>query len=208
MDAIFFDLDGTLWDSTKEVEKAWNEILGKKGMGLIKESDLRKEFGKPIEEIMENLFSEVEEGERKVLTEELLSHQNKKMEEGDCFFYPGMKEVLISLSASYPLCIISNCQSGYIEAFLKNAQLTPYILDYTCPGDTGMLKGKNIQYMMKKHGFQRVVYVGDTEGDEQACKEAGVPMIFAAYGFGEVKEKHPQILELSQLKDAIEELGK
>ena len=30
MDAIFLDIDGTLWDSTYTVAEAWNEVLEKK----------------------------------------------------------------------------------------------------------------------------------------------------------------------------------
>ena len=30
MDAIFLDIDGTLWDSTHIVADAWNEVLDKK----------------------------------------------------------------------------------------------------------------------------------------------------------------------------------
>ena len=31
------------------------------------------------------------------------------------------------------------------------------------------------------------VYVGDTLGDYQACRKAGVPFVFASYGFGQVE---------------------
>jgi len=32
------------------------------------------------------------------------------------------------------------------------------------------------------------VYVGDTLGDAEAAKKAGLPFIWARYGFGDVKE--------------------
>ena len=42
------------------------------------------------------------------------------------------------------------------------------------------------------------MYVGDTVGDCEASREAGVPFIFAAYGFGDVSgtEKIDNIGEL------------
>lgn len=208
MDGIFFDLDGTLWDSTIEVEKAWNEILERKGHRTVKAEELKKEFGKPIEEIMRNLFPKMEREERNQLTEELLEYQNQKMETAPCKFYPQMKEVLADLNKTYPLCIVSNCQSGYIEAFLKNAKIEDLILDHTCPGDTGLGKGKNIRILMEKHGLQNIVYVGDTRGDEKACEEAEVPMVFATYGFGEVTQEHKSIQSLSELRKVLSELEK
>ena len=41
----------------------------------------------------------------------------------------------------------------------------------------------------ERNHLKHPVYVGDTIGDYNACQEAGVPFVFAAYGFGEVPEK-------------------
>ena len=41
---------------------------------------------------------------------------------------------------------------------------------------------------MSEHGITDAVYIGDTQGDADACKEADVPFVFAEYGFGSVKE--------------------
>ena len=40
--------------------------------------------------------------------------------------YEGLEETLKYLSAKYPLYIVSNCQKGYIEAFLSYHQLGKY----------------------------------------------------------------------------------
>ena len=58
----------------------------------------------------------------------------------------------------------------------------------TCPGDTGLAKAENIQKISRDYHLSDPVYVGDTMGDFHACQKAGVPFIFASYGFGEVKE--------------------
>ena len=74
-----------------------------------------------------------------------------------------------------------------------------YIKDYACYGDNKVSKGENIRLLMKRNGLENVVYVGDTQGDANACKEAGIPMNFAAYGFGEVENIEYQISNFTEL---------
>jgi phosphoglycolate phosphatase len=37
---------------------------------------------------------------------------------------------------------------------------------------------------MRRNNVTRAVYVGDTAGDEQSARVAGIPFVFAKYGFG------------------------
>ena len=53
---------------------------------------------------------------------------------------------------------------------------------------------------MERNGLQNPVYVGDTIWDAEAAKEAGVPFIYAEYGFGEVTEYTDVIHAFSELK--------
>ena len=62
-------------------------------------------------------------------------------------------------------------------------------------------KGENIRLIMERNQIKDAVYVGDTAGDAQACRLAGVPMIYAAYGFGNVEGDyltHSKIYRSSQ----------
>ena len=92
------------------------------------------------------------------------------------------------LAKTYDLYIVSNCQCGYIEQFLRKTQLEAYIKDIECFGNTGKNKGENIRLLVKRNSLKAPVYIGDTKGDCDASKEAGVPFIFASYGFGNVTE--------------------
>lgn len=203
MDGIIFDVDGTLWDSTDEVAKSWNQVL-REHTDIepdLTAKRLEKEFGKPMEIIISNLFPELGTQEKEKIAHLFYAYENEAMKTAPCRIYPGMKETVKKLSEKHELFIVSNCQAGYIEAFLENTGLSSYFTDYTCPGDTGVLKAENIKIIMDRNKIRKAVYVGDTQGDDDACREAGIPMIYASYGFGEVADPGITIRSLSELLD-------
>jgi phosphoglycolate phosphatase len=51
-----------------------------------------------------------------------------------------------------------------------------------------MPKNHNIKLLMDKHGLKTPVYVGDTEGDGQQSRLAGIPFVFVSYGFGQTDD--------------------
>lgn len=202
MEGIIFDVDGTLWDSTEQVAISWNRAIKEESKldRVLTSDELKQEFGKPLEQIVDDLFPELNTDEKEQLASHLYRYENAWVESAPCILYDKMPETIRELSKKYKLFIVSNCQAGYIEAFLKNTGLGPYITDYTCPGDTGKLKGENIRIIMERNGINDAVYVGDTQGDADACRQAGVPMIYAAYGFGQVMGEYPTIYSFSELK--------
>ena len=148
---------------------------------------------------MEDLFPELSKEEQERIAGYLFKYENKRMETAPCVLYDGLKETIRELSKQYRLFIVSNCQEGYIEAFLKNTGLGECITDHLCPGDTGVYKAENIRMIMERNHLKSAVYVGDTQGDADACKAAGVPMIYAAYGFGTVKDPEAEVHSFREL---------
>ena len=53
---------------------------------------------------------------------------------------------------------------------------------------------------MERNQIQSPVYVGDTQGDADACRDAGVPFVFAAYGFGQVPDAEVRIERIADLE--------
>ena len=49
-----------------------------------------------------------------------------------------------------------------------------------------MCKADNLLKFREVNILFYPVYIGDTIGDFNACRKAGVPFIFAEYGFGQV----------------------
>lgn len=190
MDSIIFDVDGTLWDSTEIVAEAWSNYLtntehmytdvsSRRLMGL---------FGQLLPDIAKALFPELPESEQLRIIDGCCQAEHEALLRKCAPLYPQLEETLDTLSHRFPLFIVSNCQAGYIEVFLKATGFGHYFKGHLCPGDTGMAKADNIMKIRDDFNLKDPVYVGDTLGDFNACRKARVPFIFAEYGFGAVED--------------------
>lgn len=208
-DGIILDVDGTLWDSTEIVAGAWNKAIEEAGIDdiTVTAEDLKKLFGKTMKVIAEELLpSQSEEKQNEVMDLCCAYEHDVLLENESDIMYPGVAETIRELSKRYKLCIVSNCQKGYIELFLDKTGLHPYITDIECFGNTGMPKGDNIRLTAERNQMSRAVYVGDTAGDYEASVQAGTEMIFAEYGFGELPEQsrvYATIHTFGELQDVL-----
>lgn len=192
IDGIIFDLDGTLWDSTPEVAIAYSKVVKEKYPEItdtITAEKLKGLFGLPLDVIGVKLFLSVSEELAKKAIVECCDYENIYLAEHGARLYEGLEETLKELTKKYKLYIVSNCQDGYIQCFFKaNPHLEQYFEDFECHGRTGLPKADNIRLIAERNGLKAPIYVGDTLGDAKASKEAGVPFVYARYGFGDVKE--------------------
>lgn len=203
---IIFDLDGTLWNTTELSAMAYNRALQKDGRSAlhITPDVIKQEFGKTISTIADELFPEFDKDTRNELMDQCDCFNTACLDEADCdMLYPGVRETLEQLSQYCRLYIVSNCQSGYIEMFLKKYGLEPYITDMECFGNNGKNKAENISLLMERNGIQKAVYVGDTAGDYDSATMAGIPFIFASYGYGKIKQSAHSISHISELVDFV-----
>ena len=131
--------------------------------------------------------------------------ENAYLREHGAKLYPGVKLVLQPLKQKgFSVGIASNSQAGYIEAFLAHYQLEQYVDDHISYGDTEKSKAENIKILLERNQATDAVYVGDTQGDFDACLEAGVVFIWASYGFGQINEEVPKINDLLELMAVTE----
>ena len=206
MKGIIFDVDGTLWDSTEMVAVAWNKVIKDEGIEHkeLEEKDLKKEFGKPMEAIGESLFPEMPKDEMMKLMEKMLKYENGLVAAGPCVIFEGVQETIKKLSEKYPLYIVSNCQDGYIEAFIKAHHMEKYFEDTECWGRTRLSKGESNKILIARNHLKNPIYVGDTAGDYQSAVDAGIPFVYAAYGFGEVQDCAYEIQSIRELPEVLE----
>ena len=96
---------------------------------------------------------------------------------------------------------MSNCQKGYIEAFLDHYGLWDYIEDMECFGNNHLQKGENIRLVAERNQLDAAVYVGDIQGDYDASVQAGAGFVHAAYGFGTIDADVPEISAFTELTE-------
>ena len=195
---LIMDIDGTLWNTTEIVARAWNDALiqarldGRFGAPVTADI-LKKEFGKPTDEIVDDLFPGLNPDERKrIIWATHVIEQERLRDTEEILSYPGVYETLNTLSKSVKLFIVSNCQEGYIPLTMNKLEITGLIGDYECFGHTGLSKGENIALLMKRNKLDpsHTYYLGDTLGDYRSTIYAGASFIFASYGFGEMESDY------------------
>ncbi|MCM1165100.1 MAG: HAD family hydrolase [Lachnospiraceae bacterium] len=206
IDNIIFDMDGTLWDSSENVAKSWNEAVRGLADRRFTAEDIQSVMGLPMDKIAERFFPEAAEETRLKILERCCEGENAYLRAHGGEIYPDTAPVLGELSKSCRLFIVSNCQAGYIEAFLDYYGLWKYITDRLCWGDNGLQKSENIRLIMQRNNAENALYVGDTQGDCDSAYAAGARFAFAAYGFGDADRCDIKLNRLSELAEKLKNL--
>ena len=207
---VIFDLDGTLWDSAASVAESWNmEIERVTGNDPhFTAEQIQRNMGKTMNEIADDLMSFFTPDERYDIARKCEVFENSYIAEHGGVLFPGVEETLERLTAAgVPMSVVSNCQEGYVPAFMKSMDMYRFFRDYEEWGRSGMLKAANIRLVMERNGIDTAVYVGDIQKDADASAEAGVPCIWAAYGFGHIAEPAAVIHSFDELPAALTQLG-
>lgn len=203
-DSVIFDLDGTLWDSTGNVALAWEEA--RKQVDFVTDAITRERVqsvtGMAYDAIFETLLPDLTPEKRNYFKSVCAQSEIDTLHAKGGDLYPGLAETIKYLAGKYKLFIVSNCQNGYIETFFSHCPVTEYFTGHQCYGTKGQPKAENIKDVVNDYLLKSPVYIGDTWGDHDSAKKAGVPFIFANYGFGKVDGE--QIATISGLSDLVE----
>lgn len=216
---IIFDLDGTLWDSSEAVVQSWNEMIRTfpDFHDLISVEEMRSYMGMPMDEIAYAFFRGLPKPRALELMDACMANENAYILRNGGRLFDGLEDTLKQLRGNYFLAIVSNCQKGYIEAFLTYHRLENYFQDIESYGNTGLQKGDNIRLVMERNHIGAAVYVGDTMGDytetiraaqtvSNLCPPPKLQFLHAAYGFGRVPEGTASIADITELPEAAQKM--
>jgi len=206
-DGLLFDLDGTLWSPLPLSLHCWREACRIHAVFShhVTEENLRLCFGRSSSCIMSMLVQDHSDSIQRKVCETAFALENQQIKYHTNLLYPTVKETLERLAESYPLFIVSNCQAGYIEAFLEAYQLAHLFVDFRSSEENGLFKHQNITDLIQIHALDYPLYIGDTELDAQASSLAHIPFIHASYGFGSVPEAEFVISSFSDLPKLLDQ---
>ena len=140
---------------------------------------------------------------------------NNVNEEDNCLFFGSKKkmkekrnwkETLRVLKRRYFLGLVSNCTELYAQAFLHAHGLVGLFDDHETAGRTGLSKGENISLLLRRNRIEKAVYIGDTAKDREAAQAAGIPFLYANWGFGDLVDVQPTATAFSELTKAVSAL--
>ena len=168
---------------------------------VITEQDIKSVMGKTMDVIGDIFFPDLTPEGRKELVGKCGDWENEYLRRNGGKLYPELEETIKKLKENYHLYIVSNCQSGYIEAFLDYYSFEGYFEDIECYGNNEKSKGDNIRLVMDRNALDQAIYVGDIQGDYDSTMEAGATFVHAKYGFGTINTKVAEIEKFSELPE-------
>ena len=207
---LIFDLDGTLWDASQSLAESWAaEIVRLSGRDKKYTIDeIHAVLGLTMDEIADRLLPEIEPPRRYEIFDSCMDYELEYLTEHGGELFPGTRETLDELREDgYKMAIVSNCQTGYIKTFLDSMNMHEYFCDIEEWGNTGLSKGQNIRLVMERNNVENAVYIGDIQKDLDAATEAGIPCIWAEYGFGTMDKPAGVIHTFSELRGTIPIIG-
>ncbi len=187
-DSLIFDMDGTLWDAVDTYAESWNLVFKEMGIGIIvKREELAKMVGWEGKKVISVLMPDFDDEKRQIIFSAVTEKRKEILPVMGGKLYDGVKEGLHRLAEKYPLFILSNCAKGIIRLFIDWAGINEHITDELAHGVNFLPKQHNIKLLAEKHHLKNPVYIGDTQGDSEQSRLAGVPFVFVSYGFGQTE---------------------
>ena len=187
MEAVIFDLDGTLLDTLEDLANATNWALRHNGMPERTLAEVRGFVGNGVRKLIERA---VPEGEANPLFEKTFA-DFKAYYVGHCQertrLYDGIPEMLAALKThGLRMAIVSNkLQAGVDELYEQYFKDTVEV----AIGERPELRRKPapdmVELAMRELGVTKdeAIYVGDSDVDLQTARNSGLPCASVLWGF-------------------------
>lgn len=190
VEAVLFDLDGTLVDSLPDIALSANRMLAELGRPQRDEAEIRRFVGKGIPNLVTRCMTEgaqADEAEIEAAITVFRRHY-AGINGQRAIVYPTVHDTLTQMRAmGLKLACVTNKAEAFTLPLLDKLDLARHF-DAVVSGDTLPVKKPDpavLHHACALLGTQRALMVGDSANDAVAARGAGLPVLLVTYGYSE-----------------------
>ena len=188
IEAVLFDLDGTLADTAPDMARTVNAMRVKRGLPAVPASLVRPHVSKGARGMICSAFDiTTDHPDFLPMREEFLDLYGRELCV-DTVLFPGMMEVLDEFDAAdIAWGVVTNKFERFARPILEALGLARRAASIvggdTCARPKPFPDPLLFAAQQMKVAPESTLYVGDDERDVQAARAAGMPVIVAGYGY-------------------------
>ena len=181
--AIFFDLDGTLVDSSIGIHNGFTYTFEQLGVTSPDAKTIRGFMGPPLE----TSFATCLPTEQIELAIQLYRSYYKEKGVYEAQLFPQIKELLTELAQQYPLYITTTKNTPTAVHMTANFEIDHFFDGIYGSSPQALHKADVIRQALETHHLtpETVVIIGDTKFDMIGAQETGIQKLAVTWGFGE-----------------------
>jgi phosphoglycolate phosphatase len=215
LEAVLFDLDGTLLDTAADIALALNRTLAEHGYREAELGDVRGMIGRGADILIRRAAAAqgraLEEAAHAAMVERFFHHYGAlhESDEFDAAPYPGAAEALRRLhDAGLRTGVVTNKQERFARGLLARLELIAWV-DVVVGGDSCERRKPDPQPLLFACAQLRAspahtLMVGDSINDVEAARAANIAVVCVPYGYNE--GRNPRELPCDALVETLEEL--
>jgi len=188
IEAVLFDLDGTLADTAPDMARTVNAMRAKRGLAPVATALVRPHVSKGARGMICSAFAmTTEHPDFLAMREEFLDIYGRELCV-DTVLFPGMAELLATLEADgIAWGVVTNKFERFARPILEKLGVADragaIVGGDTCPRPKPFPDPLLVAAEQMRVAPESTLYVGDDERDVQAARAAGMPVIVAGYGY-------------------------
>ena len=181
--AIFFDLDGTLVDSSIGIHNGFTYTFEQLGVTSPDAKTIRGFMGPPLETSFATCLP-TEQIEQAI---QLYRSYYKEKGVYEAQLYPHIKDLLVELAKQFPLYITTTKNTPTAQDMTKNFGIYHFFDGIYGSSPETPHKADVIRQALQTHQLapQQAIIIGDTKFDMMGAQETGIQKLAVTWGFGE-----------------------
>lgn len=189
IEALLFDFDGTIADTSKDMIKSLNILFNKEGFSAIDEDFGKNFISKGAMALIDNSLKgyEIDADRKKNLLKQFLDIYKENLFL-DTYVYAGLEEIFDFLNLnSIKWGIVTNKSSYFVNTIIEEIK---FKIPPQCvvAGDTLNIKKPSPKPLLHAAKLlscnpEKCLYIGDDQRDVEAGNAAGMKTIISSYGF-------------------------